>query len=106
MPSRMKGKDAQVGVKLLVFRFFKAAVRLQKSVHLLDEVGIDMQESIVEHFVEFFTLLFDELARACHPVELIGPSGGNLAVTTLTELIEFVHVDRAQIKKLAGYKLP
>ncbi len=89
-------KYAEVGIHQLAVAQFNLLVGAQQLVHLGNEIRIDMQESVVEYFIELMALFFDKLARLCHAVQFVGLPGGKFASGNLAELIQLVHVDGTQ----------
>ncbi len=73
MPNRIKGQDTQIGIENFARGKVYTRVGPQEGVDLRHKVGIDMQEGIVEHIIEFAALFFNKFSRFRHAVQFIRP---------------------------------
>lgn len=79
-----KGQDTQIGIENFARGKVYTLVGPQEGVDLRHKVGIDMQEGIIEHIVEFATLFFDKFSRFRHAVQFIRLTGRKFSRRYLT----------------------
>lgn len=70
-----KRQDTQVGVEQLTILKRNALFGAQQGIDLLQKIGIDMQEGIVEYQIELAALLLDEFTGFRELIQLIDLTG-------------------------------
>ena len=70
-----EGENTKIGIKNFAGLEFNLAVGAEQFIHSFDKIGIKVQESVIEHVVEFLTLLFYKFAGFCHTVEVVDLAG-------------------------------
>lgn len=91
-PEPHESYDSEIGIELFPLAQDYLLLRPEQLIDLSHKIGIDMEECIIKHIIEFAGLLLDELTLFGQLKQVIDLAGRNLPVDHLVELIQLVHI--------------
>ena len=101
MPNRIKARIRKSVLRNFARGKVYTRVGPQEGVDLRHKVGIDMQEGIVEHIIEFAALFFNKFSRFRHAVQFIRLTGRKFFRRfTFANWLSLTYIYRAQLHEL------